>query len=75
MEWGLGGHYLEWPERGECPLPLKDGYEDYMRFVSKFPKSEKAKQMAIKHAENIVGRTNRYTGKPYPNRPLSCRGR
>ncbi len=69
-EWSGGyGQYLEWAGEGECPLPLKDGYEDYMRFVSKFPKSEKAKQMAIKHAENIVGRTNRYTGKPYSESP------
>lgn len=69
-EWSGGyGQYLEWAGEGKCPLPSVDGYEAYMRFVSKFPKSEKAKELAIQHAKNIVGRTNRYTGKPYSESP------
>lgn len=69
-EWSGGyGQYLEWAGEGECPLPSIDGYEAYMNFVSKFPKSEKARNLAIQHARNIVGRTNRYTGKPYSESP------
>lgn len=69
-EWSGGyGQYLEWAGEGECPLPSRDGYEAYMNFVARFPKSEKAKELAINHARNIVGRTNRYTGKPYSESP------
>lgn len=69
-EWSGGyGQYLEWAGEGKCPLPSVDGYEAYMKFVSKFPKSAKAKELAIQHAKNIVGRTNRYTGKPYSESP------
>lgn len=69
-EWSGGyGQYLEWAGEGKCPLPSEDGYPAYMEFVSKFPKSEKAKELAIAHARNIVGRTNRYTGKPYTESP------
>lgn len=69
-EWSGGyGQYLEWAGEGKCPLPSEDGYEAYMKFVSKFPQSEKAKSLAIEHVKNIVGRTNRYTGKPYSESP------
>lgn len=69
-EWSGGyGQYLEWAGEGKCPLPSVDGYEAYMKFVSQFPKSEKAKSLAVQHAKNIVGRTNRYTGKPYSESP------
>jgi hypothetical protein len=69
-EWSGGyGQYLEWAGEGECPLPSVAGYPAYMEFVAKFPKSEKAKELAIAHAKNIVGRTNRYTGKPYSESP------
>lgn len=69
-EWSGGyGQYLEWAGEGECPLPSEAGYAAYMEFVAKFPKSEKAKELAIAHAKNIVGRTNRYTGKPYRESP------
>lgn len=69
-EWSGGyGQYLEWAGEGKCPLPSVDGYEAYMNFVSQFPRSQKARELAISHARNIVGRTNRYTGKPYSESP------
>ena len=69
-EWSGGyGQYLEWAGEGKCPLPSVDGYPAFMAFVSKFPKSEKAKALAIQNAKNIVGRTNTVTGKPYSESP------
>lgn len=69
-EWSGGyGQYLEWAGEGKCPLPSEDGYQAYMDFVAKFPKSEKAQELAINHLRNIVGRTNSVTGKPYSESP------
>ena len=69
-EWSGGyGQYLEWAGEGKCPLPSVDGYNAYTSFVSKFPKSEKAKQMALDHVKFMVGRTNSVTGKPYTESP------
>lgn len=69
-EWS-GGYttYLEWAGEGEAPLPLRDGYETYTRYASKFVGNKKAKEMAANHVRNIVSRTNRYTGKPYKDSP------
>ena len=69
-EWSGGyGQYLEWAGEGECPLPSVDGYEAYMKFVSRFPRSEKARELALNHIRYMTGRTNRYTGKPYSESP------
>lgn len=69
-EWS-GGYttYLEWAGEEEAPLPLRDGYPAYMEYASRFPRNKKAKEMAAEHVKNIVGRTNRFTGKPYKDSP------
>lgn len=69
-EWSGGyGTYLEWAGEGKAPLPLRDGYPAYMEFASKFPRSKKAKKLAADNVRNIVGRTNRYTGRAYKDSP------
>jgi len=65
-EWSGGyGTYLEWAGEGETPNPATDGYQAYMNHVANFVKSDSAKALAAAHVRHIVGRTNRYTGKPY----------
>lgn len=69
-EWSGGyGAYLEWAGEGKCPVPSETSYPEYMQFVSRFPLNETAKQLSYNHTRNIVGRTNRYTGKPYSESP------
>lgn len=69
-EWSGGyGVYLEWAGEGKSPLPNVDGYNTYCDYVAKFVKNEKAKSMALNHVKYMVGRTNRYTGKPYSQSP------
>lgn len=69
-EWS-GGYttYLEWAGEEEAPLPLRDGYPAYMEYASRFVRNDKAKKLAADHVRNIVGRTNRFTGKPYKDSP------
>ncbi len=69
-EWSGGyGTYLEWAGAGEAPNPAVDGYPAYMNFVSKFVTNDSAKALYERHVRYIVGRTNRYTGKPYTETP------
>lgn len=69
-EWSGGyGAYLEWAGEGKCPDPNADGYRDYVNHVKKFVLNDSAKSMALNHARNIAGRTNRYTRKPYSQSP------
>lgn len=68
-EWS-GGYstYLEWTGHGKAPLP-KDGYREFVDYVSQFVLSDSAKQLALNHVKNIVSRTNSVTGKPYAESP------
>ena len=69
-EWSGGyGTYLDWAGESKTPNPAIDGYDKYMSHVAKFVKNDKAKKMAADHVKYIVGRTNRYTGKPYTESP------
>lgn len=69
-EWSGGyGTYLEWAGRGEAPVPLRDGYDKYMKHVSAFVTDEKAKALFEEHLRNIVGRINSITGRPYAESP------
>lgn len=69
-EWSGGyGSYLEWTGHGVAPLPVTDGYEAYVDYVSKFMQSESAKQLFYNHVINIVSRTNSITGRPYAESP------
>lgn len=65
-EWSGGyGTYLEWAGEGKSPLPSVDGYRNYVDFVRRFVVNDSAKAMSARHVRFIVGRTNRYTGRPY----------
>lgn len=69
-EWSGGyGTYLEWAGAGKQPNPAIDGYPAYMEAMSKFVTNDSATALAITHARNIAGRTNRYTGRPYAESP------
>ncbi len=65
-EWSGGyGTYLEWAGHEEAPVPLRDGYDTYMRYASRFITDAKAKELFSDHVNKIVGRVNSITGKPY----------
>lgn len=69
-EWSGGfGTYLEWAGHEEAPLPLRDGYDKYIKYASRFVTDEKAKNMFANHVRNIVTRVNSVTGKPYTDSP------
>lgn len=69
-EWSGGlGVYLEWAGEGQAPLPLRDGYPEFMKFVSRFHKNPRARELSLQHIRNIVGRTNTVTGRPYSESP------
>jgi mannan endo-1,4-beta-mannosidase len=65
-EWSGGyGQYLQWAGEGVAPVPNVDGWGAYMSFVEKFQQNDKAKALFSNYVRFIVGRTNRYTHKPY----------
>ena len=69
-EWSGGyGEYLRWSGHGRCPIPAIDGYNTYVDHVAQFVHDDSAKNMFADHVRFIVGRTNRYTGKPYTESP------
>jgi mannan endo-1,4-beta-mannosidase len=69
-EWSGGyGTYLEWAGEGPTPNPAIDGYPAYMNHVARFVRNDSAKALALKHVKYIVGRTNRYTNRPYTESP------
>lgn len=69
-EWSGGfGVYLEWAGEGQAPIPLEEGYPQYMEFASRFVRNPKARELSLSHIRNIVGRTNSVTGRPYSESP------
>jgi len=67
-EWSGGfGQYLEWAGAGEVPS-TKD-WPAFQAYHSQFTQNAKAKEMAAKHTQYIVSRTNTVTGKPYSESP------
>lgn len=69
-EWSGGyGTYLEWAGAGEAPVPLRDGYDKFMKFVAQFPLDERARQLSLDHVANITGRVSTVTGRPYSESP------
>ena len=69
-EWSGGyGAYLDWTREDKTPIPAIDGYMAYMNHVANFVTNDSAKNLAANHIRNIVGRTNRYTDKPYSESP------
>ncbi len=72
-EWSGGySQYLEWSGRGTYPVPGRDGWDVFMRYVRQFHEADAAdscKLLLENHIRHIVGRTNRYTGLPYAEDP------
>ncbi len=69
-EWSGGySQYLEWAGEGVAPIPAVDGYNAFCDYVSRFATCDKAKEMFMKHIDNIVTRTNTITGRPYADDP------
>ena len=69
-EWSGGyGQYLEWAGQGSAPDPTDDGYRMYCDYVAHFSTNAAAQQLYQEHVCHIVGRTNRYTGRPYADDP------
>lgn len=69
-EWSGGyGYYLEQAGEGRAPRPDVDGYPAYMSFVARYATNEKAHHLFYDYVRYIIGRTNRYTGKPYTEDP------
>ena len=69
-EWSGGyGFYLEHAGEGVAPRPNEDGYQPFMRFVSRYATNKKAHELFYQYVKDVIGRTNRYTGKPYAEDP------
>lgn len=69
-EWSGGyGFYLEQAGFPPAPRPNEAGYDVYMRHVSQFSTSARAQELFYDYVRFIVGRTNRYTGRPYTADP------
>ena len=69
-EW-TGGYtvYLEWAGEGKAPIPAVDGWDAYRERVGLYAQNEKAKALFKQHVENVITRTNRYTGVKYIDDP------
>lgn len=69
-EWSGGyGFYLEHAGAGKAPRPNEAGYNAYMDFVAKFAANDQAHQLFYQYVRDVIGRTNRYTGKAYKDDP------
>ena len=69
-EWSGGyGFYLEHAGAGVAPRPNEAGYWPFMQFVSKFASNKRAHELFYQYVRDVIGRTNRYTGKRYSEDP------
>lgn len=69
-EWSGGyGYYLEQAGLPAAPSPVKDGYSNYMNYVSQFANNTKAQELFFDYVRFIITRTNRYTKKKYTEDP------
>ena len=69
-EWSGGySQYLEWSGFGEAPVPAEKGWDQFMNYVNKFQKSDKAKELFSNYVTDIITRENRYTNKKYTDDP------
>lgn len=69
-EWSGGySQYLEWAGYGKAPVPAVDGWSAYMDFVKQFPQSDSAKELFARYVNDIMTRTNQYTGVKYTDDP------
>jgi len=69
-EWSGGyAFYLEHAGEGRGPLSSEVSWSDYCEFYSRFSVNQKAQELFYDHIRYIIGRTNRYTGRPYTDDP------
>lgn len=70
-EWSGGySQYLEWAGYGKAPLPGVDGWLVYKKFVQQYATSDSAQKLFANYVNDIITRTNRYTGVKYTDDPV-----
>lgn len=69
-EWSGGySQYLGWATGTHWPTPQEVGYPTYMASCAEWSRSDSAQALFADHVRFIIGRTNRYTGRPYCEDP------
>ena len=69
-EWSGGyGFYLEQAGAGKQPRPDEAGYQVFMKAMSQYATNEEAHKLFLQYVRDIIGRTNRYTNRPYAEDP------
>lgn len=69
-EWSGGyGYYLQQAGQGKAPLSSEVSWQELCSYYSRFSTCRAAQQLFFEHIRFIVGRTNRYTGRPYSEDP------
>lgn len=69
-EWSGGySQYLEWAGYGKAPVPVEDGWPEYMEYVQQFVQSDSAKALFAGYVEDMITRVNRYTHIKYVDDP------
>lgn len=69
-EWSGGySQYLEWVGAGKAPIPSVDGWNAFTTYVQKYVQNKKAQNLFANYVNDILKRTNRYTGCKYTDDP------
>ena len=69
-DWSGGfGFYLKSIGFPDSPNAAGEGYNAYVKYASDFSREPKAIELFQNFVRQVVGRTNRYTGKPYKDDP------
>jgi mannan endo-1,4-beta-mannosidase len=69
-EWSGGySQYLNWAGYGPFPLLSIDGWNLFSKYVAQYAECQPCHEMFKKHIQNVITRTNRYTGKKYIDDP------
>lgn len=69
-EWSGGyAQYLEWAGYGKAPVPAVDGWSAYMEFVQQYATSDSAQKLFANYVNDMITRTNRFTGVKYTDDP------
>ncbi len=69
-EWSGGySQYLEWADAGKAPIPSIDGWNTFTTYVQQYAQNKKAQALFSSYVNDILTRTNRYTGHKYTDDP------
>ncbi len=69
-EWSGGySQYLSWAKGEHWPTPQEVGYPQYMASCAEWSRCKEAQELYFNHVRFLLGRTNRYTDKPYTEDP------